>query len=503
MPPNAAATPRLELRAVTKYFGAICANDSIDLAVLPGEIHAVLGQNGAGKSTLMKIIFGVLPHDAGAVFWDGRPVHIDSPAAARRLGVGMVFQHFALFDSLNAVENVALGLRQRPARCASRVLALAQEYDLLLPLDRPTGTLSMGERQRVELLRCLMQDPQLIILDEPTAVLSAPARDRLFATLRRLAEQGRSILFISHKLDEIRALCQRVTVLRAGRVVARLDARASSSSELARHMLGEQLSAPPPPRALTRGAPRLRLVQLELPASSDNPIPLAGINLSVHGGEIVGIAGISGNGQQALAAACAGERRALAPGQVVLDERPVGRLGPAARRALGVGYVPEQRLGHATAPELSLAENTLLSGVDLLRRGFLSYQRMHTRAAAIINRFGVVARGPAARAMELSGGNLQKFVLGRELLRNPTLLILVQPTWGLDAAAAAAVHGQLLQLRQAGAAVLVFSDDLDELLALADCIGVLFRGRLSQFFPVADATAERLGTLMSGAGDAA
>ena len=505
MAPGAATSPvRLALRGITKAYPAVIANDGIDLDVAAGEIHAVLGENGAGKSTLMKIIYGVVKPDAGTLSWEGAPVTIANPARARRLGIGMVFQHFSLFDTLTVAENIALALEPAAAGrgLAARIRTVSERYGLPLDPARTVHSMSVGERQRVEIVRCLLQDPRLIILDEPTSVLTPQAVTALFDTLRRLASEGRSILYISHKLDEIRVLCQRATVLRGGRVTGQCDPRVETASSLARMMIGGDLPHPRH-RAAHAGAPALVVEALTL--ASDDPfgVALHDVRLTVHAGEIVGIAGVSGNGQQELLAALSGEQP-VAAHAVSLGGVAVGVLDADARRARGLAFVPEERLGRGAVPEMSLADNALLTAHrrGLVSRGFVRSRAVWSYAARIIQSYGVKAAGPHATARSLSGGNLQKFIVGREIGQSPRVMIAAQPTWGVDVGAAAQIRQALLDLRDAGCAVLVVSEELDELFEVCDRLAVIAQGRLSPAVPIAQTNAEMIGVLMAGAGTA-
>ena len=493
---------RLELSGITKRYPAVVANDGIDLAVMPGEIHAVLGENGAGKSTLMKVIYGVAKPDAGTIRWNGEPVEIASPARARALGIGMVFQHFSLFDTLTVAENIALALDRRAAGrgLQARIREVSQRYGLPLDPRRRVHNMSVGERQRVEIVRCLLQHPQLLIMDEPTSVLTPQAVQALFETLRQLASEGCSILYISHKLDEIRALCQRATVLRGGRVTGECDPRRESTSSLARMMIGGELPHPRHGEATTRGDGALDVRGLS--ATSDDPfgVSLKEIELSLRGGEIVGIAGVSGNGQRELLAALSGERTVANAKAIVLNGENVGRLDAGRRRALGLAFVPEERLGRGAVPEMSLTDNALLTAhrQELARRGFIRFAAARAYARATIRRFSVKAPGPDAAARSLSGGNLQKYVVGREILQGPRVMIAAQPTWGVDVGASAQIRQALIDLRDAGVAVLVVSEELDELFEICDRICVMARGRLSPAKPARATNAEEIGLLMAG-----
>ena len=495
--------PRLELTHISKSFPGCLANDEIDLTVMPGEIHALLGENGAGKSTLVKIVYGLLRPDAGEIKWEGAPQVINSPAHARALGIGMVFQHFSLFDTLTVAENVALGINDRSSiRVLSRrIEQVSESYGLAVDPARLVFDLSVAERQRVEILRCLLQAPKLIIMDEPTSVLTPQEAETLFETLRRLAEEGRSILYISHKLQEIRALCARATILRAGRVVATCDPRTESAAHLAELMIGTKLHVLKRPSTATVGPALLIVTALDVAADGPFGTAVDNVSFTVGQGEILGIAGVAGNGQRELMHALTGEAPA-APAAIKIGDLPVGNLGPRARRSLGMAVVPDERLGHGSVPEMNLAENALLTGYrqpGLIDRGLIRFAPVHRFADAILGAFRVVGGGSRAEAKSLSGGNLQKFIMGREMMQRPRILVAASPTWGVDAGAAAAIHQSLLDLAREGTAVLIISQDLDELLAVCDRVAVIAGGKLSASMAAQDASPEVLGLLMAGA----
>ncbi len=495
---------RLALSGISKQYPAVKANDQVSLKVEAGRIHAVLGENGAGKSTLMKIIYGAVQPDAGQMVWNGRPVQIKSPAQARQLGISMVYQHFSLFDTLTAAENVWLGLDKglSLSEVTARIRVLAESYGLDIDPLRPVHSLSVGERQRVEIIRALMGKPELLILDEPTSVLTPQAVDKLFITLRQLAAQGCSILYISHKLDEIRALCSQCTVLRGGRVTGEVDPRTQSNAELSRLMIGAE---PPRLRQLdplaqsTVGTTVLELRKLSLAKESPFGTALVDLSLQLRRGEILGIAGVSGNGQQELMAALSGEDPRLAPGQLHVFGADIAGASASKRRRLGVHFVPEERLGRGAVPTLSLAQNTLLTRTEnVTSMGWIRTQKVQQLAQDLIARFQVRAGGAGAVARSLSGGNLQKFIVGREIDANPKVLIICQPTWGVDVGAAAQIRAELLKLRDGGCAVLVVSEELDELFEISDRLVVMAQGRLSPALAVADASRALIGEWMSG-----
>ncbi len=503
--------PVLALDAVSKSFGPVPALRNVTLEVRAGEIHAVLGENGAGKSTLVKIVYGLETPDSGALHWRGDIVRTHDPREAARRGIGVVFQHFSLFETLTVAENLALALPGRLAwtKVEDTLRTASERWGLSLDPERKVRTLSAGERQRLEIIRCLARAapaPKLLILDEPTAVLTPDAAEQLFETLRRLAEAGTAVLFISHKLGEVRALCDQATVLRRGEVTGAVDPARHSDASLARLMLGTL----PAPMATTNprnvGLPRLSVNQLTLPPALDGDLALQDVSLEVRSGEILGIAGVAGNGQRELLAILSGEHTlpTKLSNTVVLGGESVAHRPPAERRRRGLAYLPDDRLGRASVPSLSLAMNVLLTAADrgLVARGWIRPSHTMAYTQQCISDLNVQARGPSALARTLSGGNLQKFLLARELGQAPKVLVTAQPTWGVDVGAAAAIHRRLLALAAAGAAVLVVSEDLEELITLSTRIAVMYRGRLSPTLAPDAVTVEQLGKLMGGSTDA-
>ena len=496
---------RLELVDISKQYPAVRANDAVNLKVEPGEIHAVLGENGAGKSTMMKMIYGAVRPDEGEIRWNGQQVDIRNPQEARALGISMVFQHFSLFDTLSAAQNVWLGLDKALTleQVTQRITEVAEVYGLGVDPLRPVHSLSVGERQRVEIVRALMTNPKCLILDEPTSVLTPQAVDKLFVTLRKLASEGTSILYISHKLDEIRALCTQCTVLRGGKVTGTVDPRTETNAGLSRLMIGAE-----PPQLQHRPA-RLGNVVLDvrglaLPKQDHFGMNLANIRFQVRAGEILGIAGVSGNGQQELMAAMSGEDPRAPKDSIRLFDIDIAKRSPRERRAAGLHFVPEERLGRGAVPTLSLAANTLLTRTEAVGPGgWLRTAQVGKLAQALIRRFNVKAGGPDAAAKSLSGGNLQKFIVGREIDANPKLLIVSQPTWGVDVGAAAQIRGELLGLRDQGCALLVVSEELDELFEICDRLVVIAQGKVSPSVPTAQATTLMIGEWMSGLWDPA
>ena len=494
---------RLELQGLTKRFPGVVANADVSLSVRPGEIHALLGENGAGKSTLVKMIYGILQPDEGEIRWDGAHVTIPSPQVARSMGIGMVFQHFSLFEAMTVLENVAIGLDkpEKPARLAERIRSVSSGYGLPLDPDRDVHTLSVGERQRIEIVRCLLLEPKLLIMDEPTSVLTPQEADRLFGTLRTLAAEGCAILYISHKLAEIKALCDRATILRGGKVVGGCDPKVETASSMAQLMIGAQIKPLAPRAGAVMGSARLVVDGLDLPSDTPHGTSLKGISFAVRAGEILGIAGVAGNGQNELLLALSGERPAARDTAVMLDGKPAGHLGAAPRRALGLCSVPEERNGHAAVPDFSLVDNAVLSGYrreGLVAGGLINANKAAAFAARIVKDFDVRTPGTGSAAASLSGGNLQKFIVGREILQRPDILVVSQPTWGVDAGAASAIHAAILRLAAAGSAIVVISQDLDELLTISDRLAVLNVGVLSNALSTASVSLGELGLLMGG-----
>ena len=497
------STPRLELHAIRKSYAGVIANDGIDLTVAPGEIHALLGENGAGKSTLVKVIYGVTRSDSGEMRWEGRPVAIADPRAARALGIGLVFQQFSLFESLRVSDNIALTLHDAPrsALLDDRIRQVSERYGLPINPRRHVYQLSAGERQRVEIVRALLAEPRLLIMDEPTSVLTPQAADALFITLRRLAAEGVSILYISHKLEEIRALCDRATVLRSGRVSALVDPKRESAASLASLMIGRALAENSPTRQIERGPVRLKVHRLSQRTIDPFGTALDDISFDLHAGEVLGIAGVSGNGQRELLAALSGETLASAADAILIADEPVGLLDAAQRRDKGLAYIPEDRIDQGAIAAFTLTDNALLTAHRraMVQHGWLNRQAATSYAEQVMARFAVKAPGVRAPAQALSGGNLQKFIVGRELMLQPKVLIAAQPTAGVDIGAARFIRSELMAMAGLGCAILVISDDLDELMEISDRVAVLYRGRLTQAPRASEWSREQIGLQMGGA----
>ncbi len=494
---------RLELTGITKRFPGVLANDNVSFAVRPGEIHALLGENGAGKSTLVKMIYGIMQPDSGEIRWDGQPLQIANPKAARKLGIGMVFQHFSLFEALTVLENIALGMDSKiPSReLESRIRDVMSTYGLLLDPHRTVATLSVGERQRIEIVRALLLDPKLLIMDEPTSVLTPQEVEQLFEVLRKLAAQGCSILYISHKLHEIKALCDTATILRGGKLVDTCDPKAETSRSMAEKMIGAGLKDIVRAPGRTLGQPKLVVSRLSTAKTGHFEVPVDNVSFAVRTGEIFGIAGVAGNGQNALLDALSGEIRSDDKDAITIDGYPLGLLDTTGRRKRGLCAVPEERNGHAAVADFTLSDNSILTARDrlgMVMLGLINGGAAKTYTGKVIADFAVKALGPSSTAGSLSGGNLQKYIMGREILQKPSVLVVSQPTWGVDAGAAAAIHQALVDLASAGSAIVVISQDLDELRALCDTLAVINMGHLSPARAVGEVSVDEIGLLMGG-----
>ncbi|MFW6070091.1 MAG: ABC transporter ATP-binding protein [bacterium] len=498
----------LEMQGISKRFGPVVANDNVDFTVQRGEIHGLVGENGAGKSTLMRVLYGLHTPDSGTIVLDGREVTIRHPQQAIALGIGMVHQEFQLVPSLTVAQNIALGYeptrglvvdRQAMVRSAE---AMTERFGFRLPLDAPVANLSVGEQQRVEILKLLYREAELLILDEPTAVLTPQEVTALFEVLERLKEEGHTIILITHKLHEVRRLCQGATVLRRGRVAGVVDARESSEAEIARLMVGREVQTVQRQESADVGPPVLSVEKLRVKNERGLPA-VRDVSLAVCAGEIVGVAGVEGNGQSELVEALAGIRRSR--GRIVLDGEEIGTLSPRRRREAGLAVIPEDRGMEGLNLRASIADNLIVTGYyrrPLSRRGVLQGNAIRKMGAELMRRFDVRADGPMTPAGALSGGNAQKVIIAREVAQEPRLLVAAHPTRGLDIGAAQTVREELLRLRREGVAVLLVSADLDEILAVSDRMVVFYEGQIVGELRAEEATVERLGLLMSGAGEA-
>ena len=533
-PRDRGEAPILEMRGITKRFTGVVANDRVDFDVRAGEVHTLFGENGAGKSTLMRVLYGLYHPDAGEIRIAGVPVVISSPADAIRRGIGMIHQHFMLVQTLTVADNVALGLPSSrgpltdPDRVSARIRQLSEAYHLRVDPEAVVWQLSVGERQRVEIVKALYRNVSLLILDEPTAVLTPQEVDDLFAVLRRMAADGKGLVFISHKVNEVLGLSDRITVLRAGRNVGTMPVAEASRDRLVQMMVGHALKAPEPSvtgaigegpapgRPHVAAAPAAtagtvsgdavpssqgRLSVRDLRVKGDRGVEaVRGITLEVHAGEIVGIAGVSGNGQRELAETISGLRRPTS-GSILLEGTELAGGTPARGRAAGLGYVPEERMRDGVVADFSVAENLILvdsRGPAFSRFGFLRSAQIRRRCEALVAAFDIRTPGLDTPVRNLSGGNIQKLIMARELSRGPRVLLVAQPTRGIDVAAAQYIHARLREQRRQGTAVLIVSEDLDEVMSLADRVLVMYEGAIIGEADPRTSTRAEIGLMMAG-----
>jgi ABC-type uncharacterized transport system ATPase subunit len=493
----------LEMRNIVKRFPGVLANNNVSLTIQAGEIHALLGENGAGKSTLMQILYGFHAMDSGEILIDGERVRLGSPKDAIALGIGMVHQEFMLVRRFSVVENTVLGLREGGGplldlrRASEKLKDLSNRHGLALDPAAEVGSLPIGVQQRVEILKLLYRDAHLLILDEPTAVLTPREKDQLFAVLRKLREDGRSVVLVTHKLNEIMEIADRVTVMRDGQVVATRTIGSTSGQELTRLMVGREVNLRADKSNQKSGDPILQVEELRVRDETGHE-KVRGLSLEIHAGEILGIAGVDGNGQSELAEAVM-HLREIKSGRVLLNGADVTRLSVAQHRSAGISYVPADRRHVGSVKEMSIADNAILGLQRKYSRNlFRSIREARESALGLISRFGVRAAGIDFAAGKLSGGNLQKLILGREIMRGSTALVVEHPTRGLDVGAVEAVWGELLRARQEGKAILLISAELEELLNLADRIAVMFEGRIMDVVDAAGASVEAIGLMMAG-----
>jgi general nucleoside transport system ATP-binding protein len=494
----------VEMRDIVKCFPGVRANSKVCFDVEAGEVHALLGENGAGKSTLMRQLYGLYQPDEGDIIIDGKRLAFRSPADAIKAGIGMIHQHFMLVPTLTVAQNVALGQPSSRAplldlkKVTQRIQELSEEYGLKVDPRAYVWQLSVGEQQRVEIMKTLYRGARLIILDEPTAVLTPQEVEDLFSTLRRMVKEGHSLVFISHKLHEVMAISDRVTVLRDGKVIGTRATREVTRSELVRMMVGRELKELEP-RPREPGS--LRLLVTDLHAMGDRGTEaLKGINLAVHAGEIVGLAGVSGNGQRELAECLAGMRK-VKSGQLRLADADITAASLNERVDAGMAYIPEERMRDGAIREFSVQENIFLhdhASARFTHGIFLSFSRMQAHAAGLVRDFAVKTAGLDAPLKNLSGGNIQKLIMARELSRRPAMLVAAQPTRGVDISSTAYIHQRLLAQRESGTAILLISEDLDEICALSDRIAVMYEGRIIGLVDRGEASVEQLGLMMAG-----
>lgn len=495
----------LEMCDITKRFPGVLANNCVCFDVRAGEVHALLGENGAGKSTLMNVLYGLYQQDEGEVRINGEPVTIESPVDAIKLGIGMIHQHFMLVPTLTVVENVALGLPSSRGfltdldRVAERIIELGETYGLIVDPEAYIWQLSVGQQQRVEIIKALYRGAQLLILDEPTAVLTPQEVEDFFVILRQMVSEGHAVIFISHKLHEVLAISDRVTVLRDGVVTGSRPLGEATREDLARMMVGRDVDWKPERSPVERGGVRLSLCNLQA-LDDRQQRALRGVDLDVHAGEILGLAGVSGNGQRELAQVVTGLRPA-SQGAVLIDGQDMTDASPKARIEAGISYIPEERMRDGMIKEFSVAENLILREhhqQPYSERGFLDFSAIAERSKSLIRRFSVKTPSQETPAQNLSGGNIQKLILAREISRHPRIIVAAQPTRGLDIGATEYVRNQLLEQCSDGVAILLISEDLDEILALSDRIAVIYEGQIMDILPAEEATAEQLGLLMAG-----
>ena len=492
------------MRGIGKYFADVVANHEVNLTIETGDILGLLGENGAGKTTLMNILYGLYRADAGEVLINGRAVDISSPRDSRRLGIGMIHQHFMLVQKHTVLENIALGDETVPfwfprRRIRRRVSELAERLGLNVDLDKRIYQLSAGEQQRVEIIKALYRNADILIMDEPTSVLTPQEAEALFETLRAMSRDGHSVILISHKLEEITAICNRVLVLRRGTVTGEARTRDVTKADLARMMIGRDLSGSYAKKPMPPGEVVLEIADLEV--RDDRLLPaVRGLNLTVYGNEILGIAGVSGNGQRETVQAISGLRR-VESGHVYLHGDEITNAAARHISDRGIGHVPEDRMIHGIVPNLFLFENAVLKKHHVppfSSRARMNYGTVRTHADTLVSDYQVAAPSIAVPMKNLSGGNIQKLVLGREISKQPRLLIAAHPTYGLDVGAAEYVRLQLIALRDAGASVLLVSEDLDELFSVCDRLAVLYEGRVMASLRPDETTVEEVGLLMAG-----
>ena len=495
--------PFIEFSNITKKFPKVVANNKVSFNINKSSVHALLGENGAGKSTLVKVLYGLLEPDDGQIIFNNEILKINSPSEARKKGIGMVFQHFSLFESLTVRDNLILGIDENISylNLQEQLQDISSKYNLPLDLDAPITSLSAGEKQRVEIIRILLQDPQLLIMDEPTSVLTPQEVESLFKTLNALIKEGRTILYITHKLEEVISLCNEVTIMRNGEVIDTSSTVNQTAKSLATKMLGQKLEELKTDYKHIKDSNNFKAKNISCSFNDPFYTDLKNISFEVKEGEIFGIAGIAGNGQSELMDILIGENCSIDSGEIIFKKINIESLNPQKRRDLSIAFVPENRLGHSAVPDLTLSENILLSQFPdnkFSNYGILNKNFIEDYAKEVINNFNVVTPGSDAKASSLSGGNLQKFVIGREISSNPKLLIISHPTWGIDAGAEYSIRQSLINLAKNGTSIIVLSQDLDELIEITHRISVIYDGSLSESFITKEIDITSLGLLMGG-----
>ena len=495
--------PFIEFSNITKKFPKVVANNKVSFNINKSSVHALLGENGAGKSTLVKVLYGLLEPDDGQIIFNNEILKINSPSEARKKGIGMVFQHFSLFESLTVRDNLILGIDENISylNLQEQLQDISSKYNLPLDLDAPITSLSAGEKQRVEIIRILLQDPQLLIMDEPTSVLTPQEVESLFKTLNALVKEGRTILYITHKLEEVISLCNEVTIMRNGEVIDTSSTVNQTAKSLATKMLGQKLEELKTDYKHIKDSNNFKAKNISCSFNDPFYTDLKNISFEVKEGEIFGIAGIAGNGQSELMDILIGENCSIDSGEIIFKKINIESLNPQKRRDLSIAFVPENRLGHSAVPHLTLSENILLSQFPdnkFSNYGILNKNFIEDYAKEVINNFNVVTPGSDAKASSLSGGNLQKFVIGREIASNPKLLIISHPTWGIDAGAEYSIRQSLINLAKNGTSIIVLSQDIDELIEITHRMAVIYNGSLSESFITKEIDITKLGLLMGG-----
>ena len=493
----------IEFQNISKFYPGVIANDDISFSIKQQSIHAILGENGAGKSTLVKILYGHSFHDSGQILINSQQVEIKNPFVAKKLGINMVFQHFSLFESLSVYENLILGIDENLSfnKLKENTIGICNKYGFNLNLDSPISSLSVGERQTVEIVRALLNNPKILILDEPTSVLTPFEIQRLFNIIKRLVKDGLTVLFISHKLEEIINLTNFVTILRSGKVIGTYETHQESPESLGLKMLGYEVPALDKKQSINSNKPTFEIKNLSTSYNDPFSVNLKDINLQIKKGEIMGIAGVAGNGQNELMDILTNESDENFQGEIIFKNINISKLSTFDRRKLSISFVTEQRLGHSAVPEMTLEENVLLSlnyKSEFSKNNLINFNNISDYTKKIIKEFNVSAPSTISKAGELSGGNLQKFIIGREILSNPDLLILSQPTWGIDVGSESFIRKSLLELSEKGISILIISHDIEELIELCHQITVIYQGKISKSLTTENIDMTQLGKYMGG-----
>ena len=493
----------IEFQNISKFYPGVIANDDISFSIKQQSIHAILGENGAGKSTLVKILYGHSFHDSGQILINSQQVEIKNPFDAKKLGINMVFQHFSLFESLSVYENLILGIDENLSfkKLKENTIEICNKYGFNLNLDSPISSLSVGERQTVEIVRALLNNPKILILDEPTSVLTPFEIERLFNIIKKLVKDGLTVLFISHKLEEIINLTNYVTILRSGKVIGTYETHQETPESLGLKMLGYEVPALNKKQVINSDKSIFEIKNLSTNYSDPFSVNLKDINLQIKKGEIMGIAGVAGNGQNELMDILTNESDENFQGEIIFKNINISKLSTFERRKLSISFVTEQRLGHSAVPEMTLEENVLLSlnyKSDFSKNDLINFDNISDYTKKIIKEFNVSAPSSISKAGELSGGNLQKFIIGREILSNPDLLILSQPTWGIDVGSESFIRKSLLELSEKGISILIISHDIEELIELCHQISVIYQGKLSKSLTTENVDMTQLGKYMGG-----